>query len=382
MWRRRRSLPRTKHGYQPPPQAWANQWLCDDCEATEWADALQDWPSRCPECGGRLGPHPGTLTPPWKDEAVIFEAEAKVRAAPAGSEERAEAQRRLLFARQGVALSDGDYARAVEIERTLLEGTQATGFNIKRIVMWLNRSGRYEEAVGEGLAGLERVPPESADPEILSLALLTAEAALAADDHKAAIVAGTTAVRCADEIGSPPRASPDRELLERLREIVDGQRQTPREYNIEQLFAIVLSEVCRTASKERAEESWQISGADQQPTPGPKAWPIYQYVTDDPVLGGEQAHMRLLVFPDSSWSWEADGAHSGRMSIDTRRGDWFYFGVGHDEAERADALAAVAGSAIKFLEQAGATVPPRLYAIDRVARAGSCEFVLADQIDV
>ena len=381
-WRRRRPqtvLPHTRHGYQPPPEASATEWLCDDCHTSELAFDLRDWPPSCPHCGGRLGPHPGCLSQPWSDEAELFEAEAGVNDSPEGSAQRDEAQRRLLRTQQAIALRSGNYARAIEIERSMPEALEL--WNRSRVVSWLLRSQRFEEAVGEGLAALKKAPSESTDSHIFTLSLRTAEAALAIGDQRATVTAGETAVRCAAELGDPQRASREREVLERIRELLGHPRTVIREYNIKQLFAIVLSEVCETAPRANCKPTLQTSGPNNEPSPGPKGWLIYEYIAYDSVFEGDWPQIGLWVFPDFTWAWEIDGAISGRIPIDIERGDWFDFGVGYVEHERATALAALCQAAVGLLAAAGKTVPKRLDAIERLARNGNCELVPADQVD-
>jgi hypothetical protein len=62
-----KQLPETTYGYQPPPEATASGWQCNnkDC-GTGDAPAPKKWPARCPLCGGLADPD---FDAPWREEA-------------------------------------------------------------------------------------------------------------------------------------------------------------------------------------------------------------------------------------------------------------------------------------------------------------------------
>lgn len=382
--RRREMLPPTKLGYQAPPEAGASQWVCDDCETTEGPYCIDDWPKRCPACGGRIGPLPAALNRPWRGEALLHEANSQLQATTPGSVEQEEARERVIIAQQSAALDEGRYLEAAELERSVIgESDAPSPWHHSRLVLWLLRGGAYMDALSEGATALwdfERRGVMTWDTR--GLAVRTGEAARVVGDRRTLEWACDIAFRQTDLLDIAGATRVD-ELAEQLREALGRQRRRPKKYTIEQLFALILHEVANHALPTMLEPTLDVFGPNRQPTPGENACPIFTYQPVDPqILGDERPSMRLLVFPDHHWSWEVEGVSNGRLSIDVYEGAWFYFGIGYEEAARARALAGVAHSAISSLEMSGADVPLRLRRIEREAtQRESCESVLASDID-
>lgn len=382
--RRRDILPPTKLGYQAPPEAGASQWVCDDCETTEGHYLFDAWPKRCPACAGRIGPLPAAFDRPWRGEALLHEADSQLQDATPGSAEEQEARERVMVARQSAALDEGRYLEAAELERSVIAESYAPSpWNYSRLVMWLLRGGSYMDALSEGATALwdfERRGVMTWDTR--GLAVRTGEAARLIGDLPTLEWACDIAFQQTDLLDIAGATRED-ELAEQLREALGRQRRHPKKYTIEQLFALILHDVANHAPPTMLAPTLGVFGPNRKPTPGEEAWPIFKHQpVDTHILGEERPSMRLLVFPDHHWSWEVDGVYNGRLSIDVYQGAWFYFGIGYEDAARADALAAVARSTISSLHTGGADVPPRLRRIEREAtQRDNCEKVLATEID-
>jgi hypothetical protein len=115
---KRRSLPPTPFGYQPPAEATARSWICADlgCGTTGDDPDPAAWPGRCPKCGGQVGT--GRLDEPWQHAARRVEIDSRLAAPRWSSDAEAAASDDLVWAFDE-ALRSGDEAAVRRAEDAL-----------------------------------------------------------------------------------------------------------------------------------------------------------------------------------------------------------------------------------------------------------------------
>ncbi|MCS0605637.1 hypothetical protein NX794_31205 [Streptomyces sp. LP11] len=155
LFTRRKALPPTRHGYQPPPGGVGRRWICpwDECGRGGPDHPADRWPRTCPGCGTAVVTF--SLAEPWQHAAKRVELDARLGGSPDwGDPDRARAEDLLWAADEALRNGHADRVPAIATRLAdLLDAGRATGRaegydQLFHLVRLLGAAGEWGTAAG------------------------------------------------------------------------------------------------------------------------------------------------------------------------------------------------------------------------------------------